>query len=144
MEGQPPTSPIGRDVAQTAKVLDRAFGAALAEAGGTLPTWLVLLALKQQPHRTQQEIARAVGIGGPTLTHHLDAMEAHGLVARSRDDADRRAVRVELTAAGDEAFGRLRAAAMAFDERLRVGLSAADLEGARALLARLRANVGAA
>ena len=141
MDGPPSQPPIGRDVAVTAKVLDRAFGAALAERGGTVPSWLVLLALKQQPHRTQQDIARAVGIGGPTLTHHLDAMEAAGLVVRSRDGTDRRAVHVELTDKGDEAFGRLRDAAVAFDARLRDGLSEAELEQAQALLKRLRENV---
>jgi MarR family transcriptional regulator for hemolysin len=141
MDGPPSQPPIGRDVAATAKLLDRAFGAALAEQGGTVPSWLILLALKQQPHRTQQEIARAVGIGGPTLTHHLDAMEAAGLVARSRDGADRRAVQVELTDAGDAAFGRLRDAAVAFDARVRTGLSEAEVDQARALLRRLRENV---
>src|SRR3954471_9196469 len=93
MDGPPSQPPIGRDVAATAKLLDRAFGAALAEQGGTVPSWLILLALKQQPHRTQQEIARAVGIGGPTLTHHLDGMEAGGLVRRSRGGEGRRAGR---------------------------------------------------
>jgi MarR family transcriptional regulator for hemolysin len=141
MDGPPSQPPIGREVAATAKSLDRAFGAALAEQGGTVPSWLILLALKQQPHRTQQEIARAVGIGGPTLTHHLDAMEAAGLVVRSRGGEDRRAVHVELTAAGDASFGRLRDAAVAFDERLRAGLSDAELEQARRLLVRLRENV---
>jgi MarR family transcriptional regulator, transcriptional regulator for hemolysin len=137
----PSQPPIGREVAATAKALDRAFAAALAEAGGTLPAWLVLLALKQQPHRTQQEIARAIGIGGPTLTHHLDGMEAAGLVARSRGSVDRRAVRVELTAEGDAMFQRLREAAMAFDSRIRDGVPAADLDRVRDVLARLRANV---
>jgi MarR family transcriptional regulator, transcriptional regulator for hemolysin len=141
MDGPPSQPPIGRDVAATAKLLDRAFGAALAAHGGTIPAWLVLRALKQQPHRTQQDIARAVGIGGPTLTHHLDGMEGAGLVRRSRDGDDRRAVRVELTPAGDAAFDRLRAAAMTFDQRLRTGLGEADVDRARELLARLRANV---
>jgi MarR family transcriptional regulator for hemolysin len=141
MEGSHPKPPIGREVATTAKVLDRAFSAALGQAGGTLPSWLVLLALKQEPHRTQQDIAKTVGIGGPTLTHHLDGMEAAGLVRRSRDGDDRRAVRVELTPAGDAAFDRLRAAAMTFDQRLRTGLGEADVDRARELLARLRANV---
>jgi MarR family transcriptional regulator for hemolysin len=140
MDG-PSQPPIGRDVAATAKALDRAFGAALAEAGGTLPAWLVLLALKQQPHRTQQEIARAVGIGGPTLTHHLDGMEAAGLVARSRGVDDRRAVHVELTPEGDATFQRLRKAALTFDRKLRDGVSAAELERVREVLERLRANV---
>jgi MarR family transcriptional regulator for hemolysin len=141
MDGVVSQTPIGRDVAATAKLLDRAFGAALAEHGGTIPSWLVLLALKQQPHRTQQDIARAVGIGGPTLTHHLDGMEAAGLVVRSRDGVDRRAVHVELTAAGDEMFGHLREAAVAFDARLREGLSEADVEQGRTLLRRLRENI---
>jgi MarR family transcriptional regulator for hemolysin len=141
MEGPSRKPPIGREVAATAKVLDRAFGAALAAEGGTLPSWLVLLALKQEPHRTQQDIARTIGIGGPTLTHHLDGMEAAGLVRRSRDGEDRRAVRVELTSEGDAAFHRWRAAAMTFDERLRTGLGEEDVDRARDLLARLRANV---
>ena len=142
MEG-PSTAkaPLGREIAATAKVLDRAFGAALGAAGGTVPSWLVLRALKQEPHRTQQDIARAIGIGGPTLTHHLDGMEAAGLVRRSRDGEDRRAVRVELTAEGDAAFHRLRAAAMSFDEQLRSGLGDEEVDRARELLARLRANV---
>jgi MarR family transcriptional regulator, transcriptional regulator for hemolysin len=133
--------PIGREVAATAKALDRAFTEALASAGGTLPTWLILLTLKQQPHRTQQEIARAVGIGGPTLTHHLDAMEASGLVNRARGTGDRRAVHVELTPAGDALFGRLRTAAVSFDNRLRDGLSDAEIDQVRTLLGRLRSNV---
>jgi len=140
MEG-PQAQPIGRDVAATAKLLDRAFNAALAAEGGTVPGWLVLLALKREPHRTQQEIAKAVGIGGPTLTHHLDAMESQGLVVRARDDADRRAVRVELTPEGDAMFLRLRGAAQAFDARLRDGLSEAEVTEARRLLTRLRENV---
>jgi MarR family transcriptional regulator for hemolysin len=138
---EPRQPPIGREIAVTAKALDRAFAAALAAAGGTLPTWLILVALKQAPHRTQQEIAHAVGIGGPTLTHHLDGMEAAGLVVRSRDADDRRAVRVQLTPVGDDTFARLRAAALTFDVRLCEGLSEADLEAARALLRRLRENV---
>jgi MarR family transcriptional regulator for hemolysin len=141
MHGPPSQPPIGREVAATAKVLDRAFSAALAERGGTVPAWLVLRVLKRQPHRTQQDIARAVGIGGPTLTHHLDGMEAAGLVVRSRDGVDRRAVHVELTEAGDEMFGRLREAAVAFDERLREGLSEPEMDQARALLRRLRENI---
>jgi MarR family transcriptional regulator for hemolysin len=132
--------PIGREVGTTAKVLNRAFAQALADRGGSLPTWLVLLSLKQQRHRTQQEIARAVGIEGPTLTRHLDGMEAARLVTRSRDPADRRAMRVELTEVGEAAFQRLREAAVEFDRRLRRGVSQRELDQVRTLLGRLREN----
>ena len=38
--------PIGLRLAQASRTVERAFDAALAEAGGSLPVWLVLLNLK--------------------------------------------------------------------------------------------------
>jgi MarR family transcriptional regulator, transcriptional regulator for hemolysin len=58
-------------------------------------------------HGAQRELAAAVGIEGPTLTHHLNRMEASGLVTRRRDPANRRVHRVELTEAGEATFARL-------------------------------------
>jgi MarR family transcriptional regulator for hemolysin len=138
--GPPPQEPIGRRIATVAKTLDRAFASDLAAAGGSVSTWLIVLSLKQERWRTQQELARAVGIEGPTLTHHLDALESAGLVARERDTRDRRAVRVVLTDEGEAAFQRMRRAALAFDRRLRAGLDDTDLDAARDVLARLEAN----
>ena len=86
----PRREPIGRALDSSAKLLSRAFDRELAEAGGSQPGWLILLALKQQRWRTQQDLAAAVGIEGPTLTHHLDALEKAGLIERSRDPDDRR------------------------------------------------------
>jgi MarR family transcriptional regulator, transcriptional regulator for hemolysin len=139
--GPPTAEPVGRAISSGAKVVSRAFERELAEAGGSQPVWLVLLALKQQRRRTQQELAAAVGIEGPTLTHHLDGLEKSGLIERSRDPDDRRAVRVELTAAGEKLFRRLAQAAIGFDQRLRAGISDEELDGFRRVLARLRANV---
>jgi MarR family transcriptional regulator for hemolysin len=129
-------------MASTAKAVTRAFEQELAAAGGSQPTWLILLALKQQAWRTQQEIAATIGIEGATLTHHLDRVEKAGLIARKRDPANRRAVIVELTDAGEEMFLKLAQAAMSFDKRLRKGLSEAEVDALRDTLARLRANVG--
>src|ERR671937_677902 len=61
MEGLPAKPPIGREVTATAKLLDRAFPAALAAEGGTVPSWLLLPALKLQPHRPPQDPAQAGG-----------------------------------------------------------------------------------
>ncbi len=141
--GPPTAEPIGRVLDSTAKLLSRAFDQQLAEAGGTRPGWLILVALKQQRWRTQQDLAAAVGIEGPTLTHHLDAMAKAGLIERSRDPDDRRIVRVELTDAGEQLFVRLAKAAIGFDERLRKGVSDKELESVRRVLARLRENVAA-
>jgi len=48
---------------------------------------------------------------------------------------------VALTPEGEQAFRRLRRAVVAFDRRLRTGLSDADTAALAAVLARLRANV---
>jgi MarR family transcriptional regulator for hemolysin len=133
--------PIGRAVSAVAKELSRSFAAELADAGGSLPVWLTLLALKQQNWRTQQELAAAVGIEGPTLTHHLDRMQTAGLIERTRDPDDRRAVRVAMTDAGEELFKSLAKAARSFDRRLTAGLSGDELDDFRRVLARLRENV---
>jgi MarR family transcriptional regulator for hemolysin len=139
----PRQEPIGRVLASTQKLVTRAFEQELAAAGGSQPTWLILLALKQQAWRTQQEIAATVGIEGATLTHHLDRLEKAGLIDRKRDPANRRAVIVELTDAGDKLFLELAQAAMRFDKRLRKGLSEREVEAFRETLERLRANVAA-
>jgi MarR family transcriptional regulator, transcriptional regulator for hemolysin len=139
----PRQEPIGRAIAATAKAVSRAFEQELVAAGGSQPTWLILLALKQQAWRTQQEIAASVGIEGATLTHHLDRLEKAGLIDRKRDPDNRRAVLVELTAAGHELFFKLARAAMSFDKRLRAGLSADEVDAFRQTLTRLRANVAA-
>jgi len=132
--------PIGRELGQTGRTVSRAFATALAEAGGTLPTWLILLELKRQRRRTQQELAQAVGIEGATLTRHLDGLEDAGLVERAPHPDDRRATQVELTADGEEMFQRLRRAAAGFDRRLRTGFTDDELAQLRESLERLRAN----
>ena len=132
--------PIGLLVSSTAKVLSREFDAALAAVGGSQPTWLVLLSLKSAGHRTQGELAEAVGIRQPTLSHHLDGMEREGLVRRERSADNRRVQHVTVTEAGEALFLRLRRAAGAFDGRLRAGLDDADVAELRRLLAQLAEN----
>jgi MarR family transcriptional regulator, transcriptional regulator for hemolysin len=133
--------PIGLRLNQAARAVERAFDEALGEAGGTLPVWLVLLNLKIRKPANQRELAEAVGVREATLTHHLNTLHARGLIARTRDAANRRVQVVTLTDAGEEAFLRLRDAAVAFDAKLRAGLSDEDLATLGTLLDHLAANV---
>jgi MarR family transcriptional regulator for hemolysin len=137
----PAYQPLGLHLTRVSRTVSRAFDETLAEAGGSLPAWLVLISLKSRQLASQRELAEAVGIQGATLTHHLDTMESAGLVTRRRDPANRRLHLVELTPAGDALFLRLRDAATAFDRRLRAGLSDDDVAQLEALLTRLRDNV---
>jgi MarR family transcriptional regulator for hemolysin len=135
--------PIGLQLAQAARAVSRHFDEALAAAGGTMPFWLVLLSLKTRRMASQRDLAEAIGIRAATLTHHLQAMEAQGLITRRPDTVNRRIHVVELTEAGDRAFFRLLEAAVAFDCRLRAGLSAGEIGTLEALLAHLAGNASA-
>jgi len=139
---RPDSPPIGLQLATTSKLVGRAFNRALGESGGSVPVWLILNSLKGERWRTQQDLARAVGIEGPTLTRHVDALERDGLVTRRRDTGDRRAVRVELTEAGGALHAELLRAVIAFNRRLRRGLAEEDIIRLRELLDRLASNIG--
>jgi MarR family transcriptional regulator for hemolysin len=136
----PPEPPIGLAVAATAKALNRAFADALAAVGGSTPTWLVLQAVTTTDAATQGELAAAIGVRQPTLTHHLDGLERAGLVTRTRDPGNRRVQRIAVTEVGEGLFLRLRRAAAAFDGRLRAGLDDDDVRALRRLLAQLEEN----
>ena len=138
---RPRDTPIGLQLAHTSKLVSRAFSDALAGAGGSIPTWLIVSRLMSEEWRAQSELARAIGIEGPTLTHHLDALEEAGLVVRTRDPDDRRAVRLELTDAGRATHAELMQAVIAFNQQLRAGFDEAELQELRGLLGKLERNV---
>lgn len=135
--------PLGVRLAATAKAVSHAFDEALAATGGSRPSWLILMSLKSRPAANQRELAAAVGIRGATLTQHLNAMEAEGLVTRRRDPTNRRVHLVELTDEGEAAFHRMREVALDFDRRLHAGLDEEDTARLEWLLGRLRDNVAA-
>ena len=137
----PPEPPIGLRLTRTARVASQAFERALAEAGGSMPTWQVLLLVRSRQWGSQSELAKAMGVTQATLTHHLNALERDGLVRRTREAGDRRSQQVELTADGEAMFNRLRKVAMAHDKRLRSMLGEQDVARLGALLDKLDAGV---
>ena len=55
---------------------------------------------------SQAALASHVHLEGATITHHVDRLEAAGLVRRRLDPDDRRVRLLELTEAGSELYGR--------------------------------------
>jgi MarR family transcriptional regulator, transcriptional regulator for hemolysin len=133
--------PLGLRLARTAHTVSQAFERAMAEAGGSASAWQVLLLVRSAEWGTQARIAEAMGVTGATLTHHLNGLEAHGLVRRWRDAENRRVQRVELTDAGAELFERLREVALRHDARLRSHLSDQEAEQLADLLDKLQVGV---
>ena len=137
----PVLPPIGLRLARTAHAVSQAFERAMAEAGGSASAWQVLLLVRSEQWGTQSGLAKAMGVSGATVTHHLNALEAQGLVRRWRDDGNRRVQRVELTDEGSALFERLREVATRHDARLRSKLSDAETAQLADLLDKLRAGL---
>lgn len=79
---------------------------AAQDAGNDAPAaqWRVLSLLSRQGASRVGELAAAARTTQPGMTRLIGSLERDGLVRRSSDPADSRAVVVEATAAGDDAL----------------------------------------
>ncbi len=94
------------------------------------------------PETTQIQIAKRVGIEGPTLTRTLDMLEADGLVERLADPSDRRNKHMKLTAAGYRALGEMLDATDKLRGRLLEDIPAEDIRGHLGFLSLLLERIG--
>jgi DNA-binding MarR family transcriptional regulator len=69
----------------------------------------LLWQVRTQPGLSLRELAEAEGISAPSLSGHVDRLEAAGLLRRVRSDDDRRRVGLELTRDGRAILKRVRA-----------------------------------
>jgi MarR family transcriptional regulator, transcriptional regulator for hemolysin len=133
--------PLGRHLVFTAKAVREAFEDALAKAGGSLGTWIVLSALSEDGVVSQTILASRMQVEGATITHHVDRLEQLGLVRREIDPKDRRVRRLEVTPEGVRLHRQLLAAAKEFEGGLLAGISERQQAELRRTLDRIRANV---
>ena len=128
---------LSRQLFLTMKVVRERLDDRLAAEGGSLPQWIVLRALSEAPRLSHRELAARMYLSGPTITHHLDRMEASGLITRTRDVVDRRVVHVAMTTAGADRFRELEAVADTTDADVRALLTPEDAACLHHLLAHL-------
>ncbi|PWK92473.1 MarR family winged helix-turn-helix transcriptional regulator [Fulvimonas soli] len=89
--------------------LVRAMEAELASKGLDLrfTQFLILKRLGMLGPMTASELARAVELDGGAMTRQLDHLEGKGYLRRCPHAQDRRALRIELTAAGEALWREL-------------------------------------
>jgi DNA-binding MarR family transcriptional regulator len=110
---------LGRRIAGTHRVVQAGLDLRMRTRGGDFTTWKVLMHLTDGESPSQRELAARMLIDPATLVRHLDRVEADGLVARERDERDRRVVRVVITRAGWAMHKQLQLVAAEFDQELR-------------------------
>lgn len=90
---------------------------------------------------TQIQVAKRIGIEGPTLTRTLDMLESDGLVERLPDPNDRRNKHMKLTTAGYQALAEMFAITGRLRTRLLDGIPTGDIIDTERFLGELIARI---
>lgn len=97
----------------------------------------LLMLLRDNGHALPKQIGPALRLPAPHVSTLVDRLVARGLVQRSRHPGDGRAVRVELTAAGQQLVRRVGPLSLSMEEGLRAVLDDTERAQLRALLLKL-------
>jgi DNA-binding MarR family transcriptional regulator len=112
------------------------------QVGITARQATLLWLIKRSPGLSLAELAAEEDISPPALSGHVDRLEAAGLVARARSEADRRRVGLRLTEAGEQLLRRIRARRTTWLAVRTRSLEPAELEAIEAALPALRRLLG--
>lgn len=95
----------------------------------------VLMTLAEHPESSQREICDALDLDRSTIADIVQRLQRRGLIARRRDDVDRRRNTLRLTEFGESEYAALLPRVQSLDAALTRGLSATESEQLRHLLA---------
>lgn len=130
------------EIAETARLIRREANRRATEVGSTKAQWRVLAFLKRLGNGARQvELAEALDVEPITLCRMIDRLEEAALVERRRDENDRRAWRIHLTAAAAPVLAKLEEMGKAFNADMMRGISEADRATMMRLLGRIRENL---
>ena len=130
------------EIAETAHALRRAFDRRATGLGVTRAQWKVMFRLDRSPGLRQVELADMLDIEPITLCRIIDRLEESGLVERRSDPTDRRAWLLYLADSARPLKAKLDALGDAMIAEAFADIDPSELEGMKALLARIRDNVG--
>jgi DNA-binding MarR family transcriptional regulator len=123
----------------------RIFVKALADELGphrvTTGQWSALRVLWQEDGLSQVELAQRMMVEKASLTAVLKAMASEGLITRVRNTEDRRKVNIFLTASGRRLKSKILPLIGRINKRATRGLSSAEVQQLRRLLARVMINL---
>lgn len=103
----------------------------------SVPQWRVLAVLGQSPGLCADDVCRVTGMDKVTVSRAVRVLLDQGRVRRTPDDADRRRVRIALTASGEAVYRCVAPLALDFENRLLQGLSPEERRQLDRLLAKL-------
>ncbi len=124
-------------------VSDRIAQAYRARFGLKVPEWRVMAVLGDAGELTQRDLAGATRMDKVAVNRACKTLEARGLAVRSPNARDKRSHHLELTRTGKAMHGEIMPLALSMEARLFASWSRAERGQFKALLARLREEIGA-
>lgn len=133
---------FGMQLAQLSRAWRAELDRRLAGLGLSQARWLVLLHLALMDEMpTQRELAKTVGVEGPTLARLLDGLEAQGLVQRQAVPEDRRAKKVLLSPQARPLIAQIESIAQGLRTELFAGISEEEQRLCQQIHARILGNL---
>lgn len=137
-----PFRSVGFTLSSLGHAVARGFSEALAPLGIEPRDFALLRLLATVEGDSQQAVGERLGIPSSRMVAFVDAHEAHGLIERRPDPADRRVHALHMTKAGRELLSRAFAIAVAYEQELCGDLSSAEREQLLELLQRMSLRFG--
>jgi len=104
--------------------------------------YVVLASLANDVADTASAVCSIMSHDPGAMTRKIDALEERGLVRRVRSSADRRAIKLELTAEGRKLFPRILAVAVGVANDFLHGFSKSEVRQFEEMLQRVLDNAG--
>src|SRR4029077_18388494 len=125
------------------QMIERVVRSRLRERfGTTLPRFDLMAQLERHAEGLKMnELSRLLMVTGGNVTAIVDQLEKEGLVERLDEPADRRAVRIRLTRAGEKSFTEMAREHEEWVVELLSGLSRREHEELLKLLAKMKSHV---
>jgi MarR family transcriptional regulator, organic hydroperoxide resistance regulator len=134
-------SSIGYVLRDTYRGFSRVLQSKIAPHGVSIGQWYFLRVLWAEDGLTQRELSQRVGMMEPTTVTALNGMERRGYVKRVRNSKDRRKINIFLTDKGRALRARLLPFVPEINTVASRGISEADLDQLRTLLAAMKKNL---
>ena len=137
MSTPPDTAAILDQLGRLLRQLTRIVGGADDGPAMTATQRIALIEIADSGPLRLNDLAARMGTSAPTASRAVEFLDEHEFVARATDADDRRAVRIELTAAGRDLVEERKARASVAFEPAVAALPAADRKKLLELLARM-------
>jgi DNA-binding MarR family transcriptional regulator len=142
-----PTMPLAQFLPYQLSITSNAVSGRIAQEyrqhfGLSVPEWRVMAVLGDSGALTQRELTRRTLMDKVAVNRACKVLEERGLAARTPNAQDGRSHHLGLTETGQAMFGQIMPLALEMERRVFTGFSAEEMAQFRALLERVRGQVG--